>query len=83
MHLTVTRTGGMAGITRRWSTDIADIECDPLLTALRQADKTAQNYPDEHMYEIRLGLISAVVAEHHLMHGILATLIERAKQNDR
>lgn len=81
MHLTVTRTGGMTGITRQWSTDIADTQCDPLLSALTHADKASRNHPDERMYQIRLGTTTATVPEHHALHGTLATLIARAQHS--
>jgi hypothetical protein len=73
MHLEVTRSGGFTGLTRH---------CSLLITALKQADDNYQDHPDERMYEIHLGATSANVPERQTLHGILATLVERAQHGD-
>lgn len=83
MRLEVTRSGGFAGMTRQWSTDVPDAECSPLITALRQADGSGPNRPDERLYRIRLGDISASVPEHRTRQGALAVLIEWAQHGGR
>ncbi|WP_208739864.1 protealysin inhibitor emfourin [Arthrobacter agilis] len=82
MHLEVTRSGGFAGLTRHWSTDIPDAECSLLITALKQADNKYHNHPDDRVYAIHLGATSASVPELQTRHGILATLIERAQDGN-
>lgn len=83
MHLEVTQSGGFTGRTRQWSTDIPDSQCNPLLAALKEADNNFQTHPDERMYEIHLGATSANVSERQTLHGMLATLIERAQHGNR
>jgi len=81
MYLEVTRSGGFAGLTRHWSTDIPDPECAPLIAALREADKNENGGPDERVYEIHLGDTTARVPERRAHHGALAVLIERAQDD--
>jgi hypothetical protein len=82
MHLEVTQSGGFAGLSRHWSTEIPDSECIPLVTALRQADRSGENRPDERLYEIHLGDISVSIPEHRTHHGALAMLVQRAQHDN-
>jgi hypothetical protein len=82
VHLKITQSGGFAGLTRHWSTDIPDSECSTFVVALEQADKTHENHPDERWYEIHLGDISVSVPERHTHHGALAMLVQRAQHDN-
>ena len=53
MRLTITRTGGIAGLARQWIMDIAQPYCDQGKAALRRAQHNEHSCPDERIYGIR------------------------------
>ncbi|MFJ6003799.1 protealysin inhibitor emfourin [Arthrobacter sp. NPDC092385] len=83
MRLTVTQSGGFAGLTRRWSVDLPQSRCDHWEAALRSAQQDEHNRPDERIYDITLGDLRARVREHEVRQGDLADLLHELQRSTR
>lgn len=87
MKITVTRSGGFAGITRRAHVDVADqpdaADWDTLLRRIRLADlpPPPANAPDRFVYTIEIDGTSAQVGEAD-MTGPLRELVTRVLSAD-
>ncbi len=81
MRLTVTRSGGISGLTRQWSLNLPQTDCTRWEAALERIPRCDDAPPDGRAYDIALGDTHAVIAEKDARHGALAELL-RQLQHD-
>lgn len=85
--LTVVRSGGFTGITRRWrveATTDADAECWwPLVRACPWDDAldASQQHPDGFCYEVHVNDRAAALAEPDVTNGPWAALVEAVREH--
>ena len=81
MRIVVVRTGGFAGLTRVWSTQVSTEEAErewlPLLQEAAPPDKPGG--ADRFIYEITVGP-SAVTLPEQCVQGRWRDLVERARE---
>ncbi|MET4059888.1 hypothetical protein ABIB35_001431 [Arthrobacter sp. UYP6] len=74
------RTGGFAGVTRVWSTQVSTEEAEKeWLPLLHEPLPEAPGGPDRFSYEITVGP-AAVTLPEHCVQGRWRDLVERARQ---
>ncbi len=77
------RTGGFAGLTRVWSTQVSAEEAEQeWLPLLQEHPQDKADGADRFIYEIRVGT-SAVTLPEHCVQGKWRDLVERARQGAR
>lgn len=74
------RTGGFAGLTRTWSTQVSAEEAEEQwLPLLADPPQEQEPGPDRFVYEIRVGPAAVTVPE-RCLQGRWRDLVERARQ---
>ncbi|WP_342023607.1 protealysin inhibitor emfourin [Arthrobacter citreus] len=80
MRIVVVRTGGFAGLTRVWSTQVSSEEAEQEWLPLLQNPPPQQpGGPDRFVYEIQVGQ-AAVTLPEHCVQGRWRDLVDRARQ---
>ncbi|MBO0897577.1 MULTISPECIES: protealysin inhibitor emfourin [Arthrobacter] len=83
MRIVVVRTGGFAGLTRVWSTQVSTEEAErEWLPLLQERPPEKADGSDRFVYEISVGP-AAVTLPEHCVQGKWRDLVDRARQGGR